>query len=114
MSDLCSATISRPVSEPGSQAGAGDVVIADAPERDRYELFVDGAEAGKATYRRRGDRVTLIHTEVDPAYAGRGLGNRLARCVLDGIRARDLRIVPVCPFMRAYIRSHPDVADLVA
>ena len=32
---------------------------------------------------------------------------------LDDIRARGLRLVPFCPFVRSYIRRHPDYADLV-
>jgi predicted GNAT family acetyltransferase len=88
--------------------------IVDRPERRRYEMEVDGRVAGIATYRLTDARITFIHTEIDPAFAGRGLGSRLAEFVLDDARARGLRVVAVCPFITRYIRSHPSYADLVA
>lgn len=89
--------------------------IRDQPARSRYEITVDGRLAGVAVYRLRdGEReVTLVHTEVDRAFAGKGLGSRLAKYVLDDIRARGLRVRPECPFMARYIRSHPAYQDLV-
>ena len=54
-----------------------------------------------------------MHTEVSPSLEGQGLGARLVAGALDDIRARGLRVVPICPFVRTYIRRHPDYADLV-
>jgi uncharacterized protein len=90
------------------------IEIVDRPERRRYEIDVDGRVAGFVTYRLRPGLIIFIHTEVDPAFAGRGLGARLAAFVLDDARARRLRVVPACPFIARYIRSHPAYADLVA
>ena len=88
------------------------VEVTDAPEQSRYEARVDGALAGFAAYRLRGERIVLTHTEVDPAYEGRGVGTALARAALDDIRARGLAAVVQCPFIGAYIRRHPEYADL--
>ena len=89
------------------------IEIHDRPERSRYVLLVDGEAAGFVAYRLRDRRLTIDHTQVDEAFAGRGLGGRLARYVLDDARARDLRVVPRCPFMAGYIRTHPAYQDLV-
>jgi predicted GNAT family acetyltransferase len=90
------------------------VVVRDNPRRSRYVVFADGDPAGFALYRLRGDRMTLTHTEIDPAFEGRGLGGELARYVLDDVRARGLELEPLCPFMAGYIRRHPDeYLDLV-
>jgi uncharacterized protein len=35
------------------------------------------------------------------------------RGALDDMRARGLKVAPVCPFVAAYIRRHPEYADLV-
>jgi predicted GNAT family acetyltransferase len=90
------------------------IEIVDRPERRRYEISVDGRPAGHVRYRRRDEEITFIHTEIDEAFGGRGLGSRLAAHVLDEARARGLRVVPLCPFIAGYIRSHPEYADLVA
>jgi predicted GNAT family acetyltransferase len=55
----------------------------------------------------------MYHTEVEPEYAGQGLGDELAREALDDVRRRGLILVPLCPFIAAYIRRHPEYLDLV-
>ncbi len=91
------------------------VEVADNTELSRYEARVDGALAGFAEYRRRPGRIIFTHTEVDPAFEGNGVGGALARGALDDVR-RDgsLQVVPLCPFIRAWIERHPDYQDLVA
>ena len=89
--------------------------VRDNPEESRYELLVDGRLAGFASYRLDGKRITMYHTEVEPEYGGRGLGDELARAALDDVRRRRLVLVPLCPFIASYIRHHPgDYLDLVA
>ncbi|MBN8978819.1 MAG: N-acetyltransferase [Rhizobiales bacterium] len=81
-------------------------------DKNRYELSVDGHLA--ATYYRIADGViTFIHTEVPDALAGRGVGGKLVKGALDQVRAAGLKVVPQCPFVRAYIEKHPDYADLL-
>lgn len=91
-----------------------DVRVVDNPEQRRYELWRGGTLAGLLAYRLEPGAVVLVHTDVDPAFEGRGLGGRLVRGALDDVRARGLALVPVCPFVGAYIRRHPEYADLVA
>jgi predicted GNAT family acetyltransferase len=87
--------------------------VRDNPALHRFEL---DTEAGPAivTYRREGGVLKLIHTEVPKAMEGHGIGSKLAKGVLEMIRGKGERIVPLCDFMRAYIDRHPDYADLVA
>jgi uncharacterized protein len=85
--------------------------VSDNPAELRYELHVDGELAGEIRYRRLPGAIALVHTEVEPR--GKGLGTELVRGALDDLRARGLKVVPVCPFVGAYIRRHPEYADLV-
>ena len=87
--------------------------IVDGPENGRYEAFVGDRLAGLVAYRLRAGQVVFLHTEVMPAFEGRGIGSRLAAGVLDDARARGLAVIPRCPFIAAYIRRHPEYADLV-
>lgn len=43
----------------------------------------------------------------------RGLGTEIVRGAVDDLRARGLKVVPVCPLVAAFIRRHPEYADLV-
>jgi predicted GNAT family acetyltransferase len=78
----------------------------------RYEIV---EEEGTAilTYRRKEDYIILAHTEVPEALRGRNLANRLARHALDQARAAGLQVVVKCPFVAAFVRRHPEYADLV-
>ena len=95
-------------------ADVPEIVIRDNPEKSRYEAEVGQAVGAFVDYRVLRDRMVLIHTEVERAFTGRGVGLRLARGVLDDIRARGLKVTPVCRFMAAYIERHPAYADLVS
>lgn len=86
--------------------------IRDNAERHRFELTVDGHLA-RAEYVIEGDVITFTHTIVPPALEGRGIAGRLIRHGLSEARARGLRVVPQCPFVAAYIRKHPEWADLL-
>jgi uncharacterized protein len=93
--------------------GSAQIAVRDNPDELRYELVVDGDVAGEIRYRLLPDAVALVHTEVAPKLEGSGLGGRLVEGALDDIRARGLHVVVICPFVRAYIRRHPEYADLV-
>jgi uncharacterized protein len=86
--------------------------VVDRPERSRYELRVAGKLAGFVKYERHPDHLDLIHTEVLPAFEGKGLGGRLVAGILDDVRAKGERIVPSCPFVASYLTKHPEHADL--
>jgi predicted GNAT family acetyltransferase len=87
--------------------------VRDVPDAHRYEIRLDGAPAGFALYQRRGGRTYFVHTEIDPAFEGKGLGSVLAKGALDAERGRGEPIIPLCPFIRRYIDRHPEYADLV-
>jgi uncharacterized protein len=89
------------------------ISVVDDPARSRYELRVDGTVAGQLVYEADGARRTLIHTEIDPAYEGQGLGTHLAAGALDDARRRGLTVVPLCPFVSAYLRHHHEQLDVV-
>jgi len=100
--------------------GQGDAPAADGvtvaiehhPERERFEAMLDG-ERAELVYRRMPGRLLLLHTGVPVAFRVRGIGTRLVRAALDYARAEGLAVVPYCPFVRAFIKKHPDYQDLV-
>lgn len=101
----------------GGPAGTGEAsavrVVDDAADR-RYEAYLGDELAGWVTYRLIAGRIVFVHTEVPPAYAGRGVGARLAAGALDDARLRGLRVRALCPFVAAFIERHPQYRDLLA
>jgi len=89
-------------------------VISNNPEQSRYELVEDGALLGQAQYRELTGRISFTHTETDPARAGQGLAAELVAFALDDVRSRGLAVLPLCPYVRAFVAKHPDqYLDLV-
>lgn len=91
-----------------------ELTVADNAGQRRYEARQGSEVVGFITYRLHPGRMTLIHTEVAAALEGKGIASQLVAGALDDIRRRGLTIVPICPFVRAYLRRHPEYADLVA
>ena len=52
----------------------------------------------------------FTHTEIDAACEGRGFGTRLVRGALENARREGLHVLPLCPFVAAIVRRHPEYA----
>ena len=89
------------------------VTVTDAPARERFEAHVDGDLAGFLTYHHRPEHLSLVHTEVDEAFEGRGVGGALVRAAVDRASAEGLDVLPFCPFAREWLARHPEHVDLV-
>jgi len=85
----------------------------DDTENHRYVAEIDGKVVGSAVYHLRNGRHIFVHTEVDAAHEGEGVGSDLARYALDDVRSKGGTVVPVCPFIAAYVKRHPEYQDLV-
>ena len=90
-----------------------DVVVTDDPDHHRYVATVDGNRAGVAVYHLRQGRHLFVHTEVDDAYEGEGVGSALVRGALDDVRANGGTVVALCPFVSSWISKHDDYRSLV-
>ncbi|GAW41243.1 hypothetical protein SH203_01647 [Brevundimonas sp. SH203] len=89
-----------------------DPDIRDDAELKRYELPVEG-DVAVVTYNLSPPNLMITETLVPERLEGRGIASRLAKHVLADARARNLLILPVCPFFSAYLQKHPEYADVV-
>ena len=75
---------------------------------NRFELLTDG-QLSVVEFQRRGDNtLALIHTEVPEELEGHGVGSRLVRGVFEYVRAKGLNVIPLCPFVVAFLHRHPE------
>jgi len=86
--------------------------VADNPEAHAFEIRVEG-QLALVAYRKREGSITYTHTEVPEALEGHGIAGKLAKHALDYARANGLRVVPQCPYVKAYIARHPEYQDLL-
>ncbi len=103
-----------------TQSACMKPVVVHRPELQAFVMAAvpDSGEAGPTTravcaYRRQGDTLVLHHTEVPLPLQGQGLAAVLVRAALDWARAERLQVRPVCSYVAAYMRRHPDTFDLL-
>ncbi|MCC8361827.1 N-acetyltransferase [Lysobacter sp. A6] len=82
-------------------------------DADRFTVTVDGVQA-ETVYQREGNRVTILHTGVPDAIAGRGIAGELIHAVFEWARADGLTIRPACSYSAAWLLKHPEYEDLRA
>ena len=78
-----------------------------------FTVEVEGQTVGLARFVERDDQRVFVHTEVEPAFAGRGLATMLIARALAATRADGRRIVALCPMVAAYLKKHHDFDDIV-
>lgn len=90
-----------------------DITVTRNEDARRYEVHLNGELGGFLKFRPAGEgRVTLPHTEIDSAFAGKGLGTALASDALSDLAQRGDSVIPTCPFVVSYLREN-DVPGLV-
>ena len=87
--------------------------VSNNPEKFRFEV-VSGSQVSKLEYRLGRDRIALVHTEVPDELQGQGIGSALVKTALNHAREKNLKVLPYCPFVAAYVERHPEYQDIVA
>jgi predicted GNAT family acetyltransferase len=91
------------------KTGAPTTVTAEA---GRYTIAVDGKTVGLADFADHDDQRVFYHTEIDPAFGGRGLATILVEEALNAARADGKRVVPVCSMVVTVLKKHPEFDDI--
>ena len=77
-----------------------------------YTIAVEGKTVGLAEFADRDNQRVFYHTEVDPAYGGRGLATILVEEALNAARDEGKRVVPVCSMVVTVLNKHPEFDDI--
>jgi uncharacterized protein len=85
------------------------VQVVDNQAAARLEVRADG-ELAELVYRRNGNRLVLVHTEVPEAMGGRGIGGQLVQAAVAKAVASGMTVVPLCPYARSWLQRHPNEA----
>ena len=88
-----------------------EVVVGNNEASSRFEAQVGGHTAF-IEYLRSPEVITFLHSYVPPSLEGHGIGGQLARAGLEFARSEGLKVIAVCPFVKAYIRRHSGCSEL--
>src|SRR5690349_16703244 len=80
-----------------NELGRGAFVIEDG--RDRLaEMAISIADGN----------LTVYHTEVSEKLKGQGIGSKLLERMVAYDRENHLKVIPLCPFVHAQFKRHPE------
>ncbi len=89
-----------------------EYTLIDNEAAKRYEFHVDG-HVPVIEYIKARDKIYLTHTEVPSALEGKGIASALIKKALEDIDAKNLTLIPLCPFVAGYLKKHPEWKRLV-
>ncbi|GAA1954296.1 GNAT family N-acetyltransferase [Microbacterium deminutum] len=84
-----------------------DLTVTRNDAAGRYEIHVNHVLAGYTKFRvdPKG-RLIFPHTEVDPAFRGRGLAQTLVAGAMADVARRGETVIPHCPVVAGYLRKN--------
>ncbi|HET8598542.1 MAG TPA: GNAT family N-acetyltransferase [Castellaniella sp.] len=94
-------------------SGAAPRAIVHNEAARRFE-FTEEGHLCVLDYVLDGKVASFVHTGVPSPVGGRGIAADLVRVGLETARARGWRVRPVCSYVAAYVRRHPEYQDLMA
>jgi predicted GNAT family acetyltransferase len=89
-----------------------EIEVKDNPAKHRFETTIEGYTAF-IDYKLQPGIITIIHTEVPEQLGGRNIAATMSKYALDYIAANNLQLIPLCPYMRSYLKKHPEYQYLV-
>ena len=89
------------------------VEVVHNPAQKRFEMQI-GDQIAMVKYILGSKEIIFTHTEVPEAFEGHGLASKMAKVAVEYAKARGLRIRPMCPYMSAWIKRHPEYHSITA
>lgn len=83
-------------------------------DKRRFELEVEGYVAFIEYILNKDNIIFLTHTEVPDELSGKGVGSELVFRTLSWIKEKEYTLAPLCPFVAAYLKRHPEWAEILA
>jgi hypothetical protein len=90
-----------------------ELEISENKDKKRFEASVEGNLAF-VEYIRAENKVYLTHTEVPSQLEGKGIASAMVKQILEQIKNEELKLVPLCPFVAAYVKRHPEWKEIMA
>ena len=81
-------------------------------DESRFEVRT-GDDIAFLEYDLEDGKIYFTHTEVPPAFEGKGIGKALAIAALEFARGENLEVIPRCRFVASFIKKNPEYVELV-
>ncbi|MCE7054224.1 N-acetyltransferase [Algoriphagus sp. AGSA1] len=82
-------------------------------DKKRFEIEIEKKFAF-TNYGEFGSQIALVHTETDPELEGTGAASAVVEKTLHYLEDHNLKLLPFCPFVFAYIKRFPEWKRIVS
>lgn len=89
-----------------------DIPLVNNKAEERFEIEVN-KHYSYVEYKILNNMFALLHTATEPELAGTGAATALIEKLLQYVDENDIKILPYCPFVFAYIKKHPEWKKVV-
>lgn len=83
-------------------------LVLNDKKQGAFHLYEDGKREGEMVIAIDGENLIVYHTEVNPEAEGKGYGKQLFLHLVNYVREHQLKVTPLCPFVHAQFKRHPD------
>lgn len=91
-----------------------ETALVQNTEKNRFELEVEGKTSIIEYILNNENIMFLTHTEVPNSLEGKGVGSSLVHKTLEFLKENKYKLAPLCPFVAAYLKRHPEWKSLLA
>lgn len=83
-------------------------------QKKRFEVEAEGHTAFIEYMIDNDGIMYLTHTEVPRALEGKGVGKYIVEKSLNYLKDNGFKLAPLCPFVAAYLKRHPEWQEILA
>lgn len=88
--------------------------VKESDSKGFFRAEENGSECGRMTYSIAGTgKIIIDHTEVNPAFSGKGVGKQLVMAAVDYARKNNIKIMPLCTFASSVFQKDASIQDVV-
>jgi predicted GNAT family acetyltransferase len=81
-------------------------------DNNRFEVDL-GSDKAVLVYMIKEGFFILLHTEVPPAFEGRGIAGRMAKAALEYAKKEGYKVMSYCSYTTMYIQRHPEYKEMM-
>ena len=82
-------------------------------EKQKFYVVAEGKES-HLEYNKTENVLNFYHTYVPDELRGRGIAAEIVKTGLSFAKENDLKIIPSCSYVAAYIQGHKEYSELIA
>jgi uncharacterized protein len=90
-----------------------DEKVIHEKDNERFIIYTEGKEAF-VEYTMIHNEMNLYHTYTHPSLRGKGLAAQVVRAAFEFAKENNLKVIPTCSYVQAFVRRYNEYEALVA